>query len=86
MMGTGENTLSGTGSIPVNPLRRNHSGYGTTKGTTMGKGKWIAFAAKTVAKGVFLGGGMEGLPSAMIASDVTDKIIAEGKKKGGDKK
>jgi hypothetical protein len=50
----------------------------------MGKGKWIAFAAKTVAKGVFLGGGMDGLPTAIIASDVTNKIVSEGKKKGDD--
>ena len=52
----------------------------------MGKGKWIAFAAKTVAKGVFLGGGTEGLPTALIMNDVTNKVIAEGKKKDGEKK
>jgi hypothetical protein len=52
----------------------------------MGKGKWIAFAAKTVAKGVFLGGGTEGLPSVLIMNDVTNKIIAEGNKKKDEEK
>ena len=44
------------------------------------KTKWVAFAVKTVAKAAILGGGMEGLPTAMITMDVTNKITKEGDK------